>query len=237
MSATDTQRRLLKLGGGLLATGFVLFAFITQLFHPHEDENNHPVIFDKYDHTDAWVIVHIGQFVAVLIALAGFVALHRALENRGRDALLARLAFGVTIATAAVWAILQGVDGTALKEATEAWAHASEADKAARFADAEIVRWTEWGLQSYFRLLMGITFILFSTALVRAQLVNRFVALAGITAGVLYASIGVAVGHTGLDKPGGPIVQLFMLLFVGGVLAAGFRTERSPRRTGAPVAA
>ena len=223
MSAPNPQRRLLRLGGGLLAAGFVLFAFITQLFHPHEDENNHPVIFEKYDHTDAWVIVHIGQFVAVLIALAGFVALHRLLESRGKDVILARLALGATIATAAVWAVLQAVDGTALKEATEAWAHASGAEKTARFADAEIVRWTEWGLQSYFRLLLGITFVLFGTALARAQLIGRVTAATGILAGLLYMTIGIAVGHTGLDKPGGPIIQLLMLTFVGGILAAGLR--------------
>jgi hypothetical protein len=237
MSTTDTQRRLLRLGGGLLAAGFVLFAFITQLFHPHGHENDHPVIFEKYDHTDAWVSVHIGQFLAVLVALAGFVALHRLLETRGKDVILARLALGATIATAAIWAVLQAVDGTALKEATEAWAHASGAEKTARFADAETVRWTEWGLQSYFRLLMGITFILFSAALVRARMLSRFAAAAGIGAGVLYMSIGVAVGHTGLDKPGGPIVQLLMLLFVGGVLTAGFGGSRSARQIAQPIAA
>ena len=126
-----------------------------------------------------------------------------------------------------MWAVLQAVDGTALKEATEAWAHASGAEKTARFADAETVRWTEWCLQSYFRLLMGITFILFSTALARAQFVSRITAAAGIVAGVLYMTIGVAVGHSGLDKPGGPIVQLLMLTFVGGILAAGLRTKRA----------
>jgi hypothetical protein len=236
MSAVNAQRRLLKLGGGLLATGFVLFALVTQLFHPHQHENDHSVIFGKYDHTEAWVAVHFGQFLAVLVALAGFVALHRLLETSGRDAVLARLAFGATIATAAVWAVLQAVDGTALKEATEAWAHAPAAEQSARFADAETVRWTEWGLQSYFRLLMGITFVLFATALARARLVGRFTALAGVAAGVLYMSIGVAVGHTGLDKPGGPIVQLLMLLFVGGVLTAGFRRERGPREAVQPLA-
>ena len=237
MLATNAQRGLLRLGGGLLAAGFILFALITQLFHPHEDENNHPVIFDKYDHTEAWVIVHIGQFLAVLIALAGFVALHRLLETRGKDVVLARLALGATIATGAVWAVLQAIDGTALKEATEAWAHASGAEKTARFADAETVRWTEWGLQSYFRLLMGITFILFSTALARAQLVSRFFAAAGIVAGLLYMTIGVAVGHTGLDKPGGPIVQLLMLTFVGGILAAGLRRQTNSRELATPIPA
>ena len=124
MRATDAQRSLLRLAGGLLISGFVLFALVTTLFHPSQDENNHPVIFGKYDDSQAWVAVHMGQFVAVLIALGGFIVLHRFLETRGKDVVLARLAFAATIATAAVWAVLQAVDGTALKEATDAWGQA-----------------------------------------------------------------------------------------------------------------
>jgi hypothetical protein len=231
MQVTQAQRQLLKIAGAMLAAGFVLFGLVTTLFHPSHDENNHPVIFAKYADSDSWVVVHMAQFAAVLIALGGFVVLHRFLESRGNDAILARLALGATVATAAVWAVLQAVDGTALKEAADTWAHASGAEKDLRFADAETVRWTEWGLQSYFRLLLGATFVLFGTALARGGVVSRFAAAAGIVAGLLYAAIGVAVGHTGLDKPGGPVVQLLMLLFVGGVLVAGLRGERRPRPT------
>lgn len=231
MHATDAQRSLLRLAGGLLIAGFALFALITPLFHPSQDENNHPVIFGKYDESSAWVVVHMGQFFAVLIALGGFIVLHRFLETRGRDVVLARMAFAATIATAAVWAVLQAVDGTALKEATDAWGHAAGAERDVRFADAETVRWTEWGLQSYFRLLMGLTLTLFGTAAARSGIVARWAGFAGILAGLLYIAIGVAVGHTGLDKPGGPVVQLLMGAFVGGILYSGLRRERRSTRT------
>src|SRR5687767_15143630 len=138
------QSRMLELAGGLMLAGFVLLAVVTQLFHPSHDENNHSVIFEKYAHEDQWVAVHFGQFAGVMVALAGFLVLHRFFESRGRDAVLARLAFGATIATAAVYAVLQAVDGTALKEASDAWAGATGAEKDLRFADAETVRWTEW---------------------------------------------------------------------------------------------
>lgn len=229
MQTQDSHRGLLKLAGGLLLGGFLLFAFITQAFHPHEHENDHPVIFGKYADTDAWVAVHFGQFAAVLIALGGFLVLHRVLETRGTTPILARLALGSTIATAAVWAVLQAIDGTALKEATEAWAAASGPEKSARFGDAEAVRWAEWGLQSYFRLLMGATFILFGTAAARAGIVSKVAAGAGILAGSAFAGIGVAVGHTGLDKPGGPLVYLLMTTFIIGILATGHRRARSGR--------
>ncbi len=60
------------------------------------------------------------------------------------------------------------------------------------------MRWAEWGLQSYFRLLMGLTFMLYAAAAVRAGVVARWAA----GAGMLYMAVGVAVGHTGFEKPG-----------------------------------
>ena len=221
----DEQRGLLKLAGGLMVAGFLVFAVVTTLFHPSHHENDHPVIFTKYADSVAWVAIHFGQFAGVLVALGGFIVLHRVLEGRGKDVMLTRFAFAATLATAAVWAVLQAVDGTALKRATEAWAGASGAEKTMRFGDAEAVRWAEWGLQSYFRLLLGLTFVLFATAALRSHIVSRWVAGALILAGLLYASIGVAVGHTGFDKPGGPLVQLLMLTFLIGVLAAGVRRQ------------
>jgi hypothetical protein len=53
------------------------------------------------------------------------------------------------------------VDGVALKHAVDAWAHASGTQKAIRFADAETVRSAEEGINSYFRLLLGSTVVLF----------------------------------------------------------------------------
>lgn len=233
MQIQDTERGLLRLAGGLLVAGLLIFAVVTSVFHPSHEENNHPVIFGKYADSDAWVAVHFAQFVGVLIALGGFLVLHRLLEVRGRTPVLARLALGATIATAAVWAVLQAIDGTALKEAAEAWAAASGPEKSARFGDAEAVRWAEWGLQSYFRLLLGLTFVLFGAAAVRSGIIARWAAAAGIGAGLLYAAVGVAVGHTGFEKPGGPVVQLLMLTFVIGVLVAGLRRREGEARLAA----
>ena len=71
--------------------------------------------------------------------------------------------------------------------------------------------------------------MLFGAAAVRAGIVARWVGGAGILAGSLYAAVGVAVGHTGFEKPGGPVVQLLMLVFVIGVLVAGLRREGGGR--------
>ena len=216
-----SERGLLRLAGGLLTGGFLIFVLATQLLHPSGDENHHEVIFDKYAHSDVWVAAHYGQFAGVLIALGGFVVLYRALDLRGHIPVLARLALGASIATASIWAVLQAVDGVALKQAVDAWVSASAPEKAARFGDAEALRWTEWGLQSYFRLLMGLTLALFGVAVMRTALVARWLGAVATLGGVLYIATGVAVGHSGFEQPAG--FQLLFVVFVVGVLVEGIR--------------
>jgi hypothetical protein len=115
--------------------------------------------------------VHLGQFVGVLAALAGLLILARALRARGGVNALALFAAGATVATAATWVILQAVDGVALKQTVDSWAAASGVQETIRFADAETVRWLEWGVQSYFRALLGVSLALFGAAIVITRLV------------------------------------------------------------------
>jgi Domain of unknown function (DUF4386) len=225
LQTMTSERALIRLAGGLLVGGFLLFLVVTMSLHPSGDENDHPVIFAKYADSDAWVATHFGQFAGVLIALGGFLILWRALSLRAQVRLLARCAAATTVATAAVWAVLQAVDGVALKQAVDAWADASGAEKTARFGDAETVRWTEWGLQAYFRLLLGLTFVVFGVAVARTGLVARWLGWIGALGGLLYAAIGIAVGYSGFEKPGGPVVQLLFLIFVVGILVDGLRRK------------
>jgi hypothetical protein len=220
-----SERRLLTLAGGLLVGGFLAFTAVTVAWHPGGDEDTHPVIFQKYADSDAWVATHFGQFVCVLVALAGFVVLHRTLALRGEVPLLALWAVGTTIATAAVWAVLQAVDGVALKQTVDTWADASGQERTLRFANAETVRWTEWGLQAYFRLLLGATLVLFGVAVARTGIVYRWLGPVAVVGGIAYATVGVAVGHSGLEQPGGPLISLLFLVFMVGVLVAGLRRK------------
>jgi Domain of unknown function (DUF4386) len=225
VSSAASERALVRLAGGLLVGGLLVFLVVTMSLHPSGDENDHPVIFAKYADSEAWVAAHFGQFVGVLVALGGFLILWRALSVRAQVPTLARCAAGATVATAAVWAVLQAVDGVALKQAVDAWADASGAEKAARFGDAETVRWTEWGLQSYFRLLLGLTFVLFGLAIARTGLVARWLGWIGALGGILYMTVGIAVGYSGFEKPGGPVIQLLFFIFALGILVDGSRRK------------
>ena len=124
---------------------------------------------------------------------------------------------------------MQAIDGVALKQAVDAWADASATEKTIRFADAETVRWAEWGVNSYFRLLLGLTIVLFGAAIVRTGIVARWLGWIGAIGGLLYMATGIAVGYSGFesgfgDADGDPI-QLLLVIFVVGILVAGVRRK------------
>ena len=138
------------------------------ILHPAGSEDEHESIFAAYAASNAWVATHFAEFLLVLVALAGLLVLCRAL--RPETPYLALLAAGAIIASGAAWAALQAVDGITLKQTVDAWAAASGPEKATRYADAETTRWIEWGLQGYFRVLLGVAFLLFSAAVVLSRL-------------------------------------------------------------------
>ena len=229
-SATGTQadRQLLRESGALLLGGFVFATVVTVLFHPGGDEDTHEVIFAKYAASASWKWVHLAQFVGVLTALGGLVLLHLVLRSGAPR--LSAFAAGLTVATAAVWAVLQAVDGITLKQAVDAWAAADGPDEAVRLTEAEVVRWTEWGAQSYFRLLLGAALLLTGAAILTTRLLAGWVGWIAVLAGILSVAVGVDVAYNGLDsgvqRTAVPAFQVAMLVFAIGVVATAARTGR-----------
>lgn len=224
--------RALKLSGALLLVGFVVNGVQRMLLHPSGEEDVHEDIFREYAESDVWVFTHFLEFVLVLVAFAGLLVLCRAVRPEAPN--LALLAAGALVVTSATWAALQGVDGITLKESVDAWdAAAGTGDEAARFGDAETVRWIEWGLQGYFRVILGITFVLLGAAIVVSRLVPAWLgALLGI-AGLLSFAVGISVGYAGLESDFQNaallVFQLAVVAFIVGLLVAA-RGAPAPRR-------
>jgi hypothetical protein len=65
------------------------------------------------------------------------------------------------------------VDGVALKQAVDAWVSAPAAEKTARFASAETVRWLEWGTSRYQTFMFAVALILLATVIVGTARVPR----------------------------------------------------------------
>jgi hypothetical protein len=201
------------------------------LFHPAGDEDNHEAIFTEYAESATWEWVHLGQFVGVLLALGGLLLLYPVLRPRVHA--LALCAAGLTVATAAGWSVLQAVDGVALKQAVDAWIGATGPERALRLADAETVRWTEWGVQSYVRVSFGLALLAYGAAIIVAGALRGWTGWVAVLAGVLSIAWGVDVGYSGLDSSfqqiASPVFNVAVAAFAIGVVVAS-RSERARSR-------
>jgi hypothetical protein len=198
----------LRLSATLLLVGQLLYIVVTQ-FHTGGDANDHPAIFAAYAGSGSWTAVHVLQFAAMAILLAGLLALVFALDIQAGTARLAGLlGDAAAVAALALYGALQAVDGVANKQADLAWVNAPDAEKAARFASAEVIRWVEWGMRSYHDFALGLALLLIAAVVGRTAWVPRPIAyLMGLT-GLAYLAQGWLVGSEGFS----PTVSLAIVL-------------------------
>ena len=111
---------------------------------------------------------------------------------------VSRFGAASAVAALALYGTLQAVDGVANKQADAAWLRAPSAEKTARFANAEAIRWVEWGLRSYQDYAVGLALLLFAAALVRTALPRPIAILMGL-AGLAFLAQGWVVGVDGFS--------------------------------------
>jgi hypothetical protein len=191
------DRKALRMSAVLLLVGFILYV-VVGLLHPDGPANNHRVVFAEYARSASWTAVHLGQFAGMAVIIAGLLVFYFALDVRAGGAAWAARLGAVSAAVAlGLYGVLQAVDGVALKQAVDAWASAPAADKAARFASAETVRWLEWGTRSYQSFMFGLALILLGSAVaLTARLPRALGYLMGLS-GLAYIVQGWVVGSEG----------------------------------------
>ncbi len=211
-----TDRTALRLSGTLLFVG-VLLSFSAGILHPdREMANNHPAVFAEYAASTNWTMIHLGQFAGVAVIVAGLLALFSALtDDLGTPGWANRYAAVCAIAALALYAVLQAVDGVALKQAVDAWASAPEGEKAGRFASAETIRWLEWGVRSYQSFVLGLSFLLFGTAIVLSARIAKPIGYLMGLAGLAYVVQGWILGSEGFSAANS-IPTLAGIVFVVG---------------------
>ena len=158
------DHKMLRVSATVLFLG-VLISSAAGMFHPgRENANDHLAAFSEYASSHHWTAIHLGQFAGMAVIVAGLVVLFFALDvHSGVPAWAGRFGAVSAVVALALYGVLQGVDGVALKQAVDAWAKAPEAEKAARFASAETIRWLEWAIRSYQSFMLGLALILFAT--------------------------------------------------------------------------
>jgi hypothetical protein len=199
MSNTMFDRAALRTPATLLLVGQLLYVVVT-LLHTGGEANNHPAIFAAYADSGIWTAVHVAQFACMAIMLAGLLALFSTLDAQaGTTTLTGRLGAATTTAALALYGVVLAVDGVALKQAVNAWVNAPDAERMARFASAEAMRWLEWGTRSYENFTLGLA-VLFAAAVVRAAPIPRPIAyLMGLSA-LTYMVQGWQAGTEGFSQ-------------------------------------
>jgi hypothetical protein len=194
-----TDRASFRLSATLLIVGQLLYIVIT-LFHADGEANNHPAVFAEYAVSTTWTAVHVGQFASMAILLAGLFALCFALDvQAGTANWAARFGAASAAVTLALYGVVLAVDGVALRQAVNAWASAPDAEKAARFATAEAIRWLEWGTRSYQNFALGLAVLLLAAAVVRTAWVPRPIAYLMGFSGLTYLVQGWVAGTEGFS--------------------------------------
>lgn len=193
------DRSSLRLSATLMLTGQLLFIVVT-LFHADGKANDHPSVFVEYARSGSWTAVHVVQFAAVAILLAGLLALFFALNAQAGPAKWAgRFGAASTVVTLALYGVLQAVDGVGNKMVDAAWVSAPDAEKPARFASAEAMRWLEWGVRSYQDYALGLALLLFAAAVVRTAALSRPIAYLMGLSGLTYLVQGWVIGADGFS--------------------------------------
>ncbi|HEX9129807.1 MAG TPA: DUF4386 family protein [Gemmatimonadaceae bacterium] len=196
----NNDRTSLRLSATLLLVGQILYIVVTQ-FHADGPANNHPVVFAEYASSRIWTAVHLGQFLCMAILLGGLFALYFAFDGETGVARWAgRFGAASAVVALALYGGLQAVDGVANKQADVVWASAADAERAARFASAEAIRWIEWGLRSYHDVTLGLAFILFAAAIIRSAFVPRSIGYLMGLGGFTYVVQGWVVGSEGFSQ-------------------------------------
>ena len=196
---TGAQAITTRIGAIALPLGIILLVVSTAVHPSKEDVMNNPAVFMEYAQSDSWVAVHLAQWFAALLIFGGWVALYYSIATKPEaGAGVARFGLAAAVLTLASITMLQAIDGVALKWAVDAWAGAPANQETAAFAAAEALRWTEYALQSYSNILLGLTLTLYGLAIALGTVYPRWLGWVAAGSGVAWIVHGLMVPYIGL---------------------------------------
>jgi hypothetical protein len=181
---------LAALGAALLTVGTVL--------HPaHADAGAPAAAFAEYAGVSRgmWVAAHLLQLGGVAGLVLVVVLLARAVDRTGGSA-WARVTAVLGTAGLATAAVLQAVDGVALKAMVDLWSGAGE-DRSSLFAATRAVRQVEIGLDALFALLLAAALLALAIGLLTAPAGSRPLGALAVVTAVAAAINGIALALNG----------------------------------------
>ena len=203
-----------RIGAMALPLGVILLV-VSTIIHPSGDVMDNPAIFMVYAQDDSWIAVHFAQWFGGLLLFGGLLAVYYSITTKSEaGAGVARFGFAAAVLTLASTTMLQAVDGVALKWAVDAWASAPADQETAAFAVAEGLRWTEYALQSYSNILLGVALILYGLAIALGTGYPRWLGWVAVVSGVAWIVHGLMVPYIGLfSSPPRGVALILMYLW------------------------
>jgi hypothetical protein len=174
--------------------------FTGTFLHPaHADPNDPIAAFTEYAAHDHWVNVHLIQLLGVGLMVLAVIVFSKMIENN-KAGILTQLGSTAAAASLALAAVLQAVDGVALKVMVDRWASSIGPEKDMLFYAALGVRQIEIGTASMFCILMGCTVMLYGLAQkVDGRFSNLLVWIAFV-GGLGTAIAGLVMAQTGFSN-------------------------------------
>ena len=163
------------------------------------DPNEAVAAFTEYAADHLWVASHLTQLAGVALMVVALLFLTRQLES-ARDTGWPQIAAGGAIASLAVAAMLQAVDGIALKVMVDAWAAAPAQQKEGVFHATFAVRQVEVGLATMLSLLLGLTVIMYGGALLADRTYPKWLGGLALVGGVPTVVSGIVMAYTGFSQ-------------------------------------
>jgi hypothetical protein len=162
------------------------------------DPANASKAFAEYAADPHWVASHIGQFAGIVLLGVALVALTSMMETL-KPSVWGRVGMLGTAASVAVSAVLQAVDGVALKVMVDRWAQATGEVQAQAFESAFALRQIETGMASYLSILFGLTISTFGISLLLNRRFPRWLGWLGLVGGIGTIAAGIAQAYTGFS--------------------------------------
>jgi hypothetical protein len=192
-------RHFARIGAVAAVVGSITL-FVATLLHPMSADPNDPLAaFAEYAADTLWVASHLGQFLGVVLIGVALLALGRTLTNGPRVEACVTIGAAGAIASVATAAVLQAVDGVALKVMVDRWAAAPAEHRDAVFWATYGVRQVEVGVASLLSLLLGLTISSYAIALLSCAAYPRWLGYVGLLGASGLMAAGVIQAYTGFS--------------------------------------
>jgi len=189
----------LQRAGAVSAIAGAVVLLVATLLHPMSADPADPAAaFAEYAAARAWVASHLGQFLGVGLMFVGLYALRASLAGGPAD-WLAGLALAFALAALGTAAVLQAVDGVALKLTVDRWAAAAAPQRQSAFDAAFAVRQIEIGVASSLGLLFGVSALLFGMAIIGSGIYPIWLGGLAVVAGAGTAAGGTLTAFAGFS--------------------------------------